>query len=562
MDRNITRNLTLAPPPPGNPQARQVSLLRLLLLALSLAVLVFTVVGNQGELAPDTIDLVRWLLVGVGLISGLLILLVSWARQSWQLVLHLVFDLLWIGCLVYLTGGAASPAVVLFFAVVLIANLVLPGVAPFVMPALASLVVSGIAALYLADITPFPSAHLSAHPALIETHRILAHLAFQVAGLFVVDLLGQLLARRLREQRLFTSQLLDQLGEGVLAVDRNGTVTYLNDEARRLLTLSHSGLVGQQATVVLASRRLQPALALLRQEDVPATDRIETDDGHSLLLRVNALAGRGSKGLGRTLLVADETRLRLLEENARRAEHLASLGEMAAGIAHEVRNPLTSLRGCAQELSELLSQSSNPDAHALCGIMLTEADRLARIVSDFLTLSRLRPPRIEIIATGEVMAECEQLLRKRDDLPLRLEFTVSEEPGSPRLRADHDQLQQVLMNLLLNALDAVRTVQMPRITCRAESAESGNPLGMSAVVLRISDNGIGIPAELQERVFTPFFSTKAQGTGLGLSLVSRIIREHEGVLRLTSAPGSGTTVAIYLPAHSQTREFKRAVAAG
>ncbi len=235
---------------------------------------------------------------------------------------------------------------------------------------------------------------------------------------------------------------------------------------------------------------------------------------------------------------------------------------MSAGIAHEIRNPLTSLRGCAQELAEMSVEDGQKDAESLSRILVSESDRLARIVEDFLALSRLRPPRRGPVDLVPLVDELKRLCEARRDLPphLRLDFAVAE--GCDEVDADADQLRQVLANLVNNALDALRQTDLPSLVLHAENAGTDGPLRGAAVRITVRDNGCGIPTDLHERVFTPFFSTKSQGTGLGLSLVSRIIREHEGILHLDSAPGKGTTVTIHLQAHSQTRVFKRALGGG
>ncbi len=563
-----------AEPPSGLiAQARQVALLRLLLLAMALGIVVFAFDGRKTALVDGVLLRLAWLFAGILSITALLAVAVPWVRHRWQLLLHLVFDLGWIGLLAWHTGGVASPAVALLFAVVLIGNIVLPGMGRFLMPALAALVMVGNASLYLAKLTPFPDAWLALNPAVADTHRIVGTAAVQVAAFFLVDLLAQLLARRLHEERLFTDQLLDQLGEGVLAVDRHGQVAYVNDEAVRLLGLS--GVVQGRPLAQVLTGALVPVRELIETDRSPLQERFDASNVHGgvrgpigssgerrhLVLRVTDLIGRGGRHLGRTLLIADETRLRLLEDNARRAEHLASLGEMAAGIAHEVRNPLTSLRGCAQELAEICARSSSPDAAALAGIMISEADRLGRIVTDFLTLSRLREPQRQPLALAPVIDELASLCRARRDLPQGLKLVLNLAPDCPPIAADPDQLRQVLSNLINNSLDAVLHVPFPSLTIAARRADPDNPLGGEAVVITVADNGEGISLELQERIFTPFFSTKSQGTGLGLSLVSRIVREHEGELHLDSRPGMGTTVTVHLPLHSQTRVYRRALGA-
>ncbi len=203
--------------------ARQVALVRLLLVTLGFGVLTILVSGRETAQIEVAADWLRLVLIGALVAAGVLAATVRWVRRPWQLALHLAGDVMWTGIVLYLSGGPASPGVVLLFVIVLTGTLVLPGVFPFVLPSLASLTVAVGGMLYLADQSPFPETFRNqmgwSNPA-----RLLSLLAMQVAALFAVDLLGQLLTRRLRESRVFTGELLDQLGEGVLAVDQRGIV--------------------------------------------------------------------------------------------------------------------------------------------------------------------------------------------------------------------------------------------------------------------------------------------------------------------------------------------------
>jgi signal transduction histidine kinase len=421
------------------------------------------------------------------------------------------------------------------------------------------MVLAGVAAIYLSGHAPFPQEWASANPQVFSAPRILGDLAVQVLALFLVDLLGGLLMGRLHEHRLFAGEVLDQLGEGVLAVDRHGHVAYVNAEAVRLLGLSDVPQAGVSASAALADQGLAEVRALLASARLPVLERWRGPAGRHLVLRVTQLTGRRGQEIGRSLLIADETRLATLEASARRAEGLAALGEMAAGIAHEIRNPLTSLRGCAQELAEVAVRSQRTEDAQLAQLIVSESDRLGRIVSDFLQMSRMRPPLRSDIELAPVIDGVRSLCAAHGDGPA-LSVQVAQE--LPRVHADAEQVRQVLLNLVNNARDAVGGVADPRIELRVAEAGEDNPLPGEAVMLQVVDNGPGMAPELLERVFTPFFSTKPQGTGLGLSLVSRIVREHEGVLRLDSTPGKGTVATIYLPTSSQTRAFKRALGGG
>ncbi len=539
-------------------QARVLSLLRLLLLAIGLgAVSIFA--GGAGAEAVAALERARLLLVVVCVVAALLAMSVPWVVARWQLALHLVFDILWIGLLLYWTGGVVSTGVVLLFAVVLIGNMLLPGYLRFLHAALAGMVLSVVAAFYLSGHSPFPPEVQAAAPEMFAPGRVLGGMTVQVVALFLVDLLAGVLAGRVVEGRLFAGGVLDQLGEGVIAVDRARAVTYANAEAMRLLGLPAPPPPGTAADALLAGETLAPMRALLWSERLPALARAPGTGGRQLVLRAGQLRGRDGGEIGRVLVIADETRLRLLEDGARRSEALAALGEMAAGIAHEVRNPLTSLRGCAQELAEVAESGGRGDDARLARIIVDESDRLARIVNDFLALSRMRPPSRREVVVEDLLREAALLLGARADLPAGTAVEVRCDPGLPRFNADPDQLRQVVLNLGVNALEALRERPSPRVLLSAGLAGDDNPLDGDALRLGVADNGHGIQREHLASVSTPFWSSKPQGTGLGLSVVARIVKDHEGAMRIDSEPGSGTEVVLFLPLTTQTRAFKRAL---
>jgi signal transduction histidine kinase len=539
-------------------QARLLSLLRLLLLALGLGT-VSLFASGQGVEATAALERARLLLVAVCGLAALLAMSVGWVQARWQLALHLVFDVGWIGLLLFWTGGVASTGVVLLFAVVLIGNLVMPGYLRFLLSSLAGMTLSVIAAFYLSDRSPFPVELIAGAQDLFTPGRVLGNLALQIVALFLVDILGGQLAKRMLESRVFAGGVLDQLGEGVLAVDGAGHVAYANGESAKLLGLSDPPLAGTPLDRALPGEPLATVRSLIVAERLPALERWLGPGGRQLVLRVTQLRGRRGQPIGRTLVIADETRLRLLEDSAHRAQALAALGEMAAGIAHEVRNPLTSLRGCAQELAEVAKRGGREDDARLAEIIVAESDRLARIVGDFLQLSRLRAPVRREVSLKPVLEETVLLLRSRPDAPPGLEVSLVGDTDLPTVSADPDQLRQVLMNLGINAIEAMQHCARPCLQLRIGMAEDDNPLEYDAIRLAVVDTGSGMSREMQDRVFTPFWSSKPQGTGLGLSIVSRVVKDHEGVMRLVSEPDVGTEVVIFLPVVTQTRAFRRAL---
>jgi signal transduction histidine kinase len=215
---------------------------------------------------------------------------------------------------------------------------------------------------------------------------------------------------------------------------------------------------------------------------------------------------------------------------------MAALGEIAATVAHEARNPLGALSNCVQLLR------TNPgitgeDAELL-QIVHTETQRLNEIVSDFLAFGRPQLPRLQEVDAHELLEATLLLLRRDDRCQASIQFVTKFDPALPPLQADHDQLRQVFWNLFLNAVQAMGDQGELHVETRHR--------GDRAEIL-VQDTGPGIPATLLGRIFEPFFTTRAGGTGLGLAIVHRIIEEHRGSIRIDSEPGAGTCITLGIP---------------
>jgi two-component system sensor histidine kinase PilS (NtrC family) len=534
--------------PEGRPDevrqaARLICLIRVLLLAMAVGVFAIVGIFRNSRYFGLGADYVLALLVGVMLAASLLVLVVPWVVTRWQLLLHLIFDLLWCGGVIYLSGGVLGPGAPLIFAVVLTANMALPRVLPFVLPSIGALVLAVVTLLYLAGSVPFPEAFRDANPRFFEASGLIGTYLVQALALFVVDALGQTLAGRLLEQRLLVGDLLDQIGDGVIALDRKLAPIHVNDEALRLLSLGMA-----EGRDPLAALQRQPELrpfAELFRSGGTAVTVLPAPERRWLRVRIGDLHGRRGRVIGRVLTLADETELRRAEENARRFEHLAQLGEMSAGIAHEIRNPLAALRGCAQELADLHAEQGEPDAASLSRIIIAEGDRLARIIDDFLRMSRQQDARPQRLLPTETLAQIVDLLRHREDLPAGCSLSSSVADDCPPLLVDPDHLRQILLNLAVNAIEAVRGQPAPQVWLAAAAA----PLaGRPAVGIAVCDNGAGIDPAIAADIFTPFVSGRAQGTGLGLAVVQRLLRANGGEIEVRARPEGGSEFMVLLPA--------------
>jgi two-component system sensor histidine kinase HydH len=255
------------------------------------------------------------------------------------------------------------------------------------------------------------------------------------------------------------------------------------------------------------------------------------------------LAAGDAESGGEELLVLlrDRTRLRTLEEDLAEAKRLAAIGSLAAGVAHEIRNPLSSLRGFAQLFATKLKGQAPLDAYA--ATMVQEADRLNRVVTDLLYLARPRD-----LAPAEV-----DLPRLMESLKGLLRFDLDHKHAAPSLdlqastvHADEDALKQALLNLLVNALDALPDPEdgAPGQLTLSSSPSAGPEPG---VWVSVADNGQGMDEEVRQQAFEPFFTAKRQGTGLGLAIVQGIMRAHRGRALIESEPGKGTTLRLFFP---------------
>jgi signal transduction histidine kinase len=231
-------------------------------------------------------------------------------------------------------------------------------------------------------------------------------------------------------------------------------------------------------------------------------------------------------------------RVHVLERRLTRQERLAALGHLAAGVAHEVRNPLNAIGMGIQRLEgEFAPTHAAEEFHTLCRIIRGEVARLNTIVQEFLTLARTPTLQRASIAVATLLQEVAALLdAEAQARSVRLTVQV---PGPlPPLHLDRQQMQQALLSLLLNALQATPPGGAVQVTAEARSEE---------VRITIADQGSGIAPELLERIFDPYFTTKPEGTGLGLPIALRIIQAHDGTLDVRSIPGQGTTVDVHVP---------------
>jgi two-component system nitrogen regulation sensor histidine kinase GlnL len=358
------------------------------------------------------------------------------------------------------------------------------------------------------------------------------------------------LTAALEELRASYEDLLSSLQDGVIILDPAGRIVSLNQAAEEMTGFSGSQVAGRPIGEVFPPPAPLAALVAKTAEqgrshaDFDAT--LTRADGARLT--VSAVASQVSnprgESRGSVLVLRDTSRVRELEEHLGRSERLAALGILAAGVAHEVRNPLVGVRGAAQLLER--EPSFPPALREFTGIIIREVDRLDRIVGDLLAFAGHRPLRIQSCNVHRVMEEALRL--EGSGLHAGGVAVVRRyDPQLPAVAGDPERLLQVFLNLIKNGAEAMAGAAGElQIRTRYERAapQCG---GRAAAVVEFVDRGPGIPAEIQAQLFNPFFTTKAGGTGLGLPISLRIVEEHGGALEVQTQMGQGSTFRVLLP---------------
>lgn len=363
-----------------------------------------------------------------------------------------------------------------------------------------------------------------------------------VAGLMLWGLALAYISRRERSMAYdklerFHSRLLDTMPDGLLTVDDGGVVRAANTAAAGLLVEEGEKLVGRRWDELGLERQHVPVNGVERA----GIERGQYElGGRTLEIISRPIPGADKEsGAQRLILVRDRTKVAALERELAQAEKLAAVGRLAAGLAHEIRNPLSSLRGFAQYFQERFKGKEEVEEYA--GIMVSEADRLNRVVTDLLFLAKPRPLNRSEVDLHGMAADLAALLKRDAE---KKGAVIDSDIRAGALRADRDQLKQALLNLLLNSLQAVPE-ESGQISVFSEAAEGEVRVG-------VADNGMGMTAEEIDNAMEPFFTGRADGTGLGLSVVHKIMRDHGGRVEIRSEKGEGSVVTLVFPEDPST----------
>ena len=342
-----------------------------------------------------------------------------------------------------------------------------------------------------------------------------------------------------QDSKVYNEILLDSLVSGVVAAGADRILNVFNREAQRITGLAASAVLGHsldrlpQPLDRLLTSTLEGGVEIVNQDHV-----LVMPGGDPIPLRVSSsvIFGHRGKRLGAFLVVSDLTAIKQLELQVRRTDRLASLGTLAAGMAHEIKNPLVSIKTFTQLLPERFDDADFRETFT--SLMSEEVKRIDSIVNQLLRFSRPAKPVLSVLSLHELLTHTLKLLQQQMR-PKNIELVTSFTATPDRINADGDQFSQALINFILNAIESMKQGGTLTVTSSRSPA--------AGIQITIQDTGEGISAENLPHIFDPFFTTKDQGTGLGLSVAHGIILEHGGSIDVTSEPGRGTTFTITLP---------------
>ncbi|MDD2319812.1 MAG: ATP-binding protein [Geobacteraceae bacterium] len=351
----------------------------------------------------------------------------------------------------------------------------------------------------------------------------------------------------------YFANVIDSVGDGVVVLDRQHKITLLNPAAEEITGISQrlaegcsfdDLFRGEDVLLEMVAKTSETGMSISDHENVvlkkgPHVTPVNVTTSPLLLAN--------GESIGIVLVLRDISNIRELEEAVRQADRLSTLGALAAGLAHEIKNPLGGIKGAAQLLERELPAGS--DLREYTSIMLKEVGRVNRIVEELLSLTTPRKLELSHVDIHEVIGDI-VTLQKRAAAQKDISFIQDFDLSIPPILADEALATQLFLNLIKNGVEALGDNGQLRISTRVLSDYSMTKKGerfSRMVVIDIIDDGPGISKEMMENLFTPFFTTKSKGTGLGLAICHKIVTEHRGMIKVDSEPGSGSTFTVMLP---------------
>jgi two-component system sensor histidine kinase PilS (NtrC family) len=529
-----------------------------LTLIVGAGVIIVQISGGAIAAGPLYVLLVLGYVAGAVWMLGLRLGIAA-APAAWTLM---IADVLIAAAIVHYSGGATSQFSLVFGLPIIAAGVLLQVRGGLGIALLASAIYAGYGVLEAEGVLrPVVGTGLTGYGATSFLIRAYMHVSlFFVVGAFAGYLAqgagrrGRQLAKaesKLEQLRVDTDKILEHMSSGVLVTDSEGTILTANQTAEHILGVDRDDIVG--LGVEAAFDPLMPEFAgellgvlesgqgKLRHE---ITVRRHDESMLPLGLSTSILKDEDGSTRGVIAVFKDLTEVREMEERMRRADRLAAIGELSAGIAHEIRNPLASISGSIEVLYNELDLDGD-DKH-LMELVMKESDRLNKIISDFLEFARLKPPRPKDVSLSKCLEEVRVLLGNNPATKPRVDIVTRHVDGEIVVEFDEEQLKQVMLNLAINACEAMRGSGKLVVETTRKAEDRAR--------IVFVDEGPGMSGEARVRLFEPFFTTKEGGTGLGLAIANRIVEAHGGCIEARNRTERGAEFSVEVPVRARPQE--------
>ncbi len=464
-------------------------------------------------------------------------------------------DVLIVTALIFITGGIESIFTFLYIVIIISASIILYRTGGFLTASLSGIVYGVLVDLdYYGIISPYISgAKLS-----YKESDIFYNIFINIVAFYLVAFLSGYLAEQLKrageeliekeidyeELKMLNNDNIQNIQTGVITINTNNEIISINRQAEKITetTLEEVYLkpIGELLTGIVSKiKRIESQKYRNNLNRWTMEYETKYKKRYVLGFSVSPLKNARGKTAGKIILFQDITRLMEMEEEVKKSDRLATLGKLAANLAHEIRNPLAAMSGSIQILkNELPLEGKNVN---LMEIILQEIDRLNHLITNFLMYAKPIEVKKEMLDIASVINETIAVFKNtpKGESRIGIETTFSDDTN---IEGDFQQLKQVFWNIFLNSSDAISDGGTIKVTIGDNNEDYGGFL-----VIKITDSGAGIEEDIQSVIFDPFFSTKDGGTGLGLSTVKQIVEAHDGVIEVDSKIGVGTDILIAFP---------------
>jgi len=472
--------------------------------------------------------------------------------------LQLLIDTIFITAIIYTTGGIDSIFSFLYQLNIIAGAILLYRRGGLIIASFSSILYGAFLDLsYYELINPLGYPHPYGYD--YQASDIFYMILVNVAAFYLVAILSSFLSEQIRKSKaelkdkqkdladleLLKENIIQSISSGLIALDEHNRIIAFNKGAEEIFRINARDAFLRDVNEVLPS-----VVPCLRGETPGKVSQLTyKGDGNQrldLLLDVSPLQGQGGNTKGKILIVQDTTRLMEMEREVKRVESLAMLGELAAGVAHEIRNPLASISGSIQVLNDSLSKEQAHVNKRLMEIVLREVDRLNHLVSDFLQFARPQQAKVEEFDLNRLIKDtlylCQTSQRWSQELEVETAFH-----GPLKINSDPQQLKQVFWNVFMNACEAMPNGGTVRVSTDREGSSPGSKNAKGTVRIKVEDTGPGIDPSVIQDMFKPFSTAKKDGSGLGLAIVKKIVENLGGEVSGYNLQSGGAAISIVLP---------------